>query len=81
MQRIKDFVDLKNHHNKFNYAVKNYYKILPRDLIYEDIQFFVDFLSQFSEKEIIINPISMFKKVCGQFPHEFLLHFDLCRET
>lgn len=77
LQRIKDFVDLKSYHTKFNYAVKKYHKIISRDLIYEDIQVFVDFLSQFLEKKFIINPFSMFKK----FPYEFLLLFDLCREA
>ena len=37
------------------------------------------FLAKFLEKEFV-NPISMFKKVCGQFPFEFLLLFDLCME-
>ena len=44
-----------------------------------DIKVFVDFLSVFIKKEFI-DPKSMFKKCCIQFPFEFLLIFELCRE-
>lgn len=53
--------------------------ILESQFVYGDLEIFVKLLSQFLEKEFL-NPVFLFKKVCGQFPIEFLLHFDLCRE-
>ena len=48
-------------------------------LMHGDIKVFADFLSVFILKNCI-DPKSMFKKTCRQFPFEFLLIFDLCWE-
>ena len=61
------------------FAVGNFRKIKERHLVHGDIQIFVEFLSVFLEKEFV-SPKSMFKKTCRQYPFEFFLTFDLCRE-
>ena len=61
------------------FAVNNFKNIEERCLVHGDIKVFVDFLSVFIKKEFI-DPKSMFKKSCIQFPFEFLLIFELCRE-
>ena len=63
----------------YKFAVDNFKKIEERHLICEDIKIFVDYISVCTKKEFA-DLKSMFKKTCRQFPFEFLLIFDLCRE-
>ena len=46
---------------------------------YGDLILYSDFLNMFLSKEFA-DPKEMFRKICRQFPFEFLLMFDLSRE-
>ena len=65
--------------NFFKFALDNFEKIEERRLMRGDIKIFVDYISVFIKKNFV-DFESMFKKTCRQFPFEFLLIFDLCRE-
>ena len=45
-----------------------------------DIKIFVELLQYIVNKELV-DPSNMFKKVCNQYPFEFLLLCDFCREN
>ena len=57
------------------FAVDNFKNIEERHLVHGDIYIIYVFM-----KKEFIDPKSMFKKTCRQFPFEFLLIFDFCRE-
>ena len=70
LQKIMDFAV---------FVRANKHKLTDRNLICGDIEIFSDFLLQFVVKEFI-SPRDLFKRLCSQFPFEFLLLFDLSRE-
>ena len=53
--------------------------LVNRDFVYGDLRVYANFLRAFLEKDRL-DPTGMFKKVCSQFPLEFLLMFDLFRD-
>ena len=61
------------------FVTKNYRKIKERQLVFEDLDMFVEFFSIFLTKEFV-DPKGMFRKIYRQHPFEFLLIFDLCWE-
>ena len=80
LERDRFFITKEGHIKNFlRLCIDNYEKVKQRNLIASNIQIFVNFLSQFLERDFV-DPIFLFKKVCSQFPFEFLLLFDLCRQ-
>ena len=61
------------------FAIDNFHKIKDRHLMCGDIEMFVESLDIFLTKDFV-DPKGMFRKVCRQYPFEFLILFDLCRE-
>ena len=57
----------------------NYSKIKERHFVIGNLYMFGEFMSIFLSKEFI-DPKGMFSKFCKQYPFEFLILFDLCRE-
>ena len=57
----------------------NFQMLVNRDFVYGDLRVYANFLRAFLEKDRL-DPTGMFKKVCSQFPLEFLLMFDLFRD-
>ena len=71
LERIKQFSKI---------AVVEHYKLFEKNLMCGVARIFREFMKQFLDKEFV-NPRSMFERVCHQYPFEFLLLCDLCRET
>ena len=71
LERIKQFSKI---------AVAEHYKLFEKNLMYAVVRIFSEFMKQFLDKEFV-NPHSMFERICHQYPFEFLLLCDLCRET
>ena len=61
------------------FAIDSFHKIKDRHLMCGDTEIFVEFLYIFLRK-YFVDPKGMFRKVCRQYPFEFLILFDLCRE-
>ena len=61
------------------FAIYNFLKIKEIYLMCGDIEMFVELLEIFVGKEYV-DPKGMFRKVCQQYPFEFLILFDLCKE-
>ena len=61
------------------FAIINFHKIKDRYLMCSDIEMFAEFLEIFLRKDFV-DPKGMFRKVCQQYPFEFLILFDLFRE-
>ena len=57
----------------------NFKKVINRGFVYGDLVLLSDFLGMFLSKKSS-DPKGMFRKICRQFPFEFLLVFDLSRE-
>ena len=80
LEHDRFFITKEGHIKEFTrFCIDRYEKVKQRNLIASDIHIFVNFLSQFLERDFV-DPISLFKKVCSQFPFDFLLLFDLCRQ-
>ena len=64
----------------FSFFVKiNIDKIINKGFVRGDLRLFSEFLDMFLTKEFS-DPKGMFRKICKQFPFEFLIMFDLSRE-
>ena len=64
----------------FSFFVKiNIDKIINKGFVHGDLRLFSEFLDVFLTKEFS-DPKGMFRKICKQFPFEFLIMFDLSRE-
>lgn len=57
----------------------NYQKVINRGFVHGDLTLFSGFLNMFLSKEFA-DPKGLFRKICRQFPFEFLWMFDLSRE-
>ena len=57
----------------------NFKRFINTGFVHGDLQMYSDFLNMFLTKEFL-DPKGMFKKICKQFPFEFLTMFDLSRE-
>ena len=65
----------------FSTFVKNNIDVvIDKDFVYGDLKVFFHFLENVSLNKVPIDPKGMFKKVCFNFPFEFLIMFDLFRE-
>ena len=54
--------------------------MVHKDFIYGDLKVFADFLENAFLEKIPSDPKGIFKKLCLNFPFEFLIMFDLFRE-
>ena len=57
----------------------NFEMLINRDFVCGDLRVYAHFFCVFLEKDLS-DPKGIFKKVCSQFPLEFLLMFDLFRD-
>ena len=54
--------------------------VIDKGFLYGDLKVFSHFLENVFLNKVPIDPKGMFKKVCFNFPFEFLIMFDLFRE-
>ena len=54
--------------------------VIERGFIHGDLKVFAHFLENVFLEKVPADPKGMFKKVCFNFPFEFLIMFDLFRE-
>lgn len=85
--RVKTFSDDLNKTMKQNrikqlttFAALKSHKPGETNYVSGDIKIFVELLQYIVNKEFV-DPSNMFKKVCNQYPFEFLLLCDFCREN
>ena len=66
---------------KFSTFVENNSNVvIDKGFVYGDLKVFAHFLDNFFLSKVSTDPKGMFKKVCFNFPFEFLIMFDLFRE-
>lgn len=79
--RIKLFSDDPGDIKRFaRFVIAKNYKLYEKNLVCADIKVFTEFLRVFLKKEFV-DPRDMFRRICYQYPFEFFLLRDLCRET
>ena len=54
--------------------------VIDKGFVYGDLKVFAHFLENVSLEKVPSDPKGMFKKVCFNFPFEFLIMFDVFRE-
>ena len=65
----------------FSTFVKNNIDVvIDKGFVYGDLKVFAHFLENVFLEKVPSNPKGMFKKVCVNFPFEFLIMFDVFRE-
>ena len=62
------------------FVINSFQKIINKGFVHGDIKVFSNFLRVFLDNQPT-DPKALFKKVCFQFPFEFLIMFDFFREN
>ena len=63
----------------YTFVRNNFEMLINRGFVCGDLRVYANFLRAFLEKDLS-DPKGMFRKVCAQFPLEFLLMFGLFRD-